>query len=187
MNVNIGVSNRHIHLTKEDFKILFGDEVPQKVKDLVQAGQYASNLTVSIKTEKNTIDNVRLLLPFRNYTQVELSRTDGYTLGIKPPVRMSGDLDGAALVTIVGKCGEVKKNVAIIAQRHIHINPEDRKALGLDFVDKVSVLVGNDKKALLYGVQLKEEANGVLECHIDTDEANANFVNNGDIGQIIMC
>lgn len=186
MNINIGVSNRHIHLNKEDFEVLFKDEVPEKVKDLVQVGQYASNLTVSIKTEKNTIDNVRLLLPLRDYTQVELSRTDGYTLGIKPPVRMSGDLDGAALVTIIGKYGEVTKNAAIVAQRHIHINPEDRNALGLDFIDKVSVVVGNEKKALLYGVQIKEESNGVLECHIDTDEANANFVNNGDIGQIII-
>lgn len=186
MDIQIGVSNRHVHLSQEDFDILFKDEVPRKVKDLVQVGQYASNLTVSIKTEKNTIDNVRLLLPLRDYTQVELSRTDSYTLGIKPPVRMSGDLSDAALVTIVGKYGEVTKNVAIVAQRHIHINPEDRKAMGLDFVDKVSLLVGNDKKALLYGVCLKEEPNGVLECHIDTDDANANFVNNGDIGQIVI-
>lgn len=185
MEVKIGVSNRHVHLSEEDFKILFKDEVPEKVKDLVQIGQYASNLKVSIKTEKNTIDNVRVLLPIRDYTQVEISKTDSYTLGIKPPVRMSGDLDGAALVTIIGKHGELTKNVAIIAQRHIHINPVERKKLGLTDMEKVDVVVGNEKKATLHDVCLKEDPNGVLEFHIDTDDANANFVSNGDLGQII--
>ena len=186
MEVKIGVSNRHVHLSEEDFKVLFRDEIPEKVKDLVQIGQYASNLQVSIKTEKNTINNVRVLLPIRDYTQVEISKTDSHVLGIKPPVRMSGNLDGAALVTIVGKYGEVTKNVAIIAQRHIHINSEDRKELGLVGVEKVDVIVGNDKRSTLHDVYLKEDPNGVLEFHIDTDDANGNFVNNGDLGQIVV-
>lgn len=186
MNVKIGVSNRHVHLSKEDFEILFKDIEPQRVKDLVQVGQYASNLKVSIKTNKDTITNVRVLLPIRDYTQVEISKTDSYLLGIKPPVRMSGDLNGAEEVTIIGEYGEVTKNVCIIAQRHIHINYDDRKRLGLLNIDKVKVKLGNEKTAILNDVYLKEDPNGVLECHIDTDDANANFVNNGDLADIII-
>ena len=121
MKVLLGISNRHVHLTEEDYKILFGELPLEKVKDLVQPGEFASNQKVSIKTEKNIINNVRLLGPLRKYSQVEISKTDSFTLGVKPPVRNSGELDGAAEVTIVGPNGEVTKNCCIIAARHLHI------------------------------------------------------------------
>ena len=186
MNVLLGVSNRHIHLNNEDYKILFGDIQPEKVKDLVQPGQYASNLKVSIKTEKNTINNVRVLMPIRSYTQVEISKTDSYTLGIKPPIRASGDLEGAAPVTIVGPCGEITRNCAIIAERHIHIDPKERERLGFSFINKVSLKVGDEKRAILHDVYFKDNVGAVLECHIDTDDANANLINNGDYAEIIL-
>lgn len=185
MKVRIGVSNRHVHLTEEDYKILFGDTQALKVKDLVQPLQYASNLVVSIKTDKNVINNVRLIMPCRNYTQVELSKTDSFYLGIEPPIRDSGDLEKASVVTIIGDCGEVIKPCAIIANRHIHINKKDRERLGLIGVEKVSFEVGNEKKALLYDVHLKESEDAVLECHLDLDDSNANFIKTGDVGQII--
>ena len=125
MKVLLGISNRHVHLTEDDYKTLFGDEPLEKVKDLVQPGEYASNQKVSIKTEKNVINNVRLLGPLRSYSQVEISKTDSFTLGIKPPVRNSGDLENAAEVTIVGPKGEVTKECCIIAARHLHINTSD--------------------------------------------------------------
>ena len=156
------------------------------MKDLVQPTQYASNLTVSIKTEKNEINKVRVLMPLRSYTQVELSKTDSYTLGINPPIRASGNLDGASVITVVGPCGEITKPCAIIAQRHIHISSSEREELGFSLIDKVSLKLGNEKKALLYDVYFKEDINGVLECHIDTDDANANFIKTGDYAEIII-
>ena len=91
MKVKIGVSNRHIHLCKQDYDILFGDIEMEKIKDLVQLGEFASNMQVEIQTNKSKIAKVRLLGPLRQYTQVELSKTDCYTLGIDAPVRSSGE------------------------------------------------------------------------------------------------
>ena len=185
MKVKVGVSNRHVHLSDEDFKVLFGDIVPERVKDLVQIGQYASNLTVSVKTLKNTLDGVRVIMPNRNYTQVELSKTDSFYLGINPPIRSSGNLEGAEEVTIIGKCGSIKRNCAIIANRHIHINSEDRKKFDLVNVEKVKIEVGSLKRALLYDVYLKESSDAVLECHLDLDDSNSNFITTGDEVEII--
>lgn len=186
MNINIGVSNRHVHLTKEDFFILFGNYDMEKLKDLVQIGEFASNSKVTIKTEKSEIDNVRILGPFRSYTQVEISKTDAYKLGLNPPVRNSGELEGASEITIVGPKGEVTKKSCIIATRHIHINKEDREKLGLISKEYVSVKVGTEKSAILENVFIKESPNGVLEFHIDTDDANANLIKSGDIAEIIL-
>lgn len=186
MDVKIGVSNRHVHLTEEDFFILFNNVKPEKYRKLAQPDQYASNLKVTIKTKKSTIDNVRILIPHRNYTQVELSKTDCYLLGIKPPVRMSGDLTGAEEITIIGPCGEITRKAAIIPKRHIHLNPTERSQLGLTFLEKVSVKLGNDRTAILHDVFLKEDPTSILELHLDTDDANSNFVVTGDLATIII-
>ncbi len=159
MKVNIGVSNHHLHLTKEDYYELFGTYEIENIKDLVQTGEFASSSKVSIKTEKNTIDSLRVLGPFREYTQVEISKTDSYTLGIDPPVRDSGDVKNSAIVTIVGPKGSITKECCIIATRHIHINYIDRVKLGLQNVDKVSVRVGSEKKAILDNVFIKQTPN----------------------------
>ena len=92
MKVILGVSNRHIHLKKEDYKILFGDEPINKVKDLRQPGQFASDKFVTLKNGDRQIEHVRVLGPIRNYTQIEISRTDAYTLKLNPPIRTSGNL-----------------------------------------------------------------------------------------------
>lgn len=185
MGINIGVSNRHVHLSSEDYKVLFGDIEIQKLKDLVQTGEFATNLVVEIETEKAKIGKVRFLGPIRSYTQVEVSKTDCYALGINAPVRASGDLDGAAEITIVGPCGKITKNCAIIANRHLHLNYEDRVKLNLENVEKVSVKVGNEKSAILNEVYVKETPSGVLELHLDTDDANGNLIKTGDIAEII--
>ena len=185
MQVKIGVSNRHIHLCKEDYDILFGNIEMEKVKDLVQIGEFASNLVVEIITPKSKISKVRLLGPLRAYTQVEISKTDCYTLGIDAPVRASGDLSGAEVVTIVGPNGTITRPCAIIANRHLHINHEDRISLGLESVEKIQVKVGSEKTATLDSVYIKESPNGVLELHLDTDDANANLVKSGDLADLI--
>ena len=127
MDVTIGVSNHHVHLCKHDLEILFGNDYELSIKkELVQPGEFASNSLVSIKTEKATIENLRILGPIRNYTQVEISRTDAYKLGINPPARDSGDLEGSAGITIIGPNGSIDlEKGCIIATRHIHLTPED--------------------------------------------------------------
>lgn len=186
MKVPVGVSNRHIHLTEEDLHTLCGDEPMTAIKDLKQPGQYASTLLLTIKTEKSEISNVRVLGPTRPYTQVELSKTDAYKLGIDPPVRESGDLTGASPITITGPVGSVTKKCAIIANRHIHISPEDRKAYNLENVSSVSVKIGGEKGGTLDNVSLKETTPAYFEIHLDTDDANAHLLKNNDELDIIL-
>ena len=107
MQVILGVSNRHVHLKEEDYKILFGDEPLNKVKDLRQPGQFASDKLVTIKNGDREINHVRVLGPIRNYTQVEISKTDAYTLKLNPPIRTSGDLEGSSPITIIGPKGKI--------------------------------------------------------------------------------
>ncbi len=185
MKVLLGISNRHVHLTEEDYKALFNDAPLEKVKDLVQPGEFASNQKVSIKTEKSTINNVRLLGPLRKYSQVEISKTDSFTLGIKPPVRNSGDLENAEKITIVGPYGEVTKNCCIIATRHLHINKEDRIKYNLEGVEKVKVKIESEKSTIFEDVYIKENPNYVLELHLDTDDGNGSLAKTGDEVEII--
>lgn len=182
MKVEIGVSNRHVHLKKDDFIKLFGDVELTKDKDLKQPGQYASIYKLTIKTEKNEIKNVRVMGPLREYTQVEISKTDSYALGLNPPIRTSGDLENSETVTLVGPNGEITTNGCIIANRHIHITEEDKIKYNLK--DNVNVEVKTEKGALLYNVFLKITPDAVLEMHIDTDDANANLIKTGDEGEI---
>lgn len=183
MKVVVGISNRHVHLCQEDIDVLFNDIKIEKTKDLVQPNEYATNQTVTIKTEKGTLDKVRVLNtePVRSYTQVEISKTDSFKLGIKPPVKASGDLDGAETVTIVGPSGEIEKACCIIANRHLHINPTDREKYGLTNIEKVSIGIDTEKSVLFKDVYIKETPNGVLEVHLDTDDGNASLVNTGDM------
>ena len=182
MEVVLGISNKHVHLTEEDYRILFGDEVLGKVKDLVQPGQFSSDKKVTIKTEKASFDGVRLLGPLRSYTQVEISKTDSFKLGIDPPMRNSGDLEGAAVVTIVGPAGEVTKPCCILANRHLHINHKEREELGLLDVDKVKARIVNEKSTVFEDVYLKEDDNFTLELHLDTDDGNGSM---GKTGQMV--
>lgn len=186
MQVTIGISNRHIHLTEEDLKTLCGDIKLEKVYDLNQPGQFASTLKLTIKTDKATIENVRVLGPTRNYTQVELSKTDAIKLGINPPLRESGDLREASPITIIGPCGVITKDCAIIATRHIHIDKVTREKLGLTNVDYVSVKVSGIKGGILNHVSIKETNPAYYEMHLDTDDANAHFLTSESIGEIIL-
>jgi len=185
MKVSIGVSNRHVHLTKEHLYILFGQNYElEKIRDINQPGQFAAKETVTILTEKDSIDYVRVLGPIRSYTQVEISKTDAYYLGINPPVRDSGDLDSASVVTIIGPNGTITKPIAIIATRHIHISPEEMKKRDLEDVKEVSVTFNGEKRITFHNVKIKVEEQGVWELHLDTDDANGSLLKTGDIGII---
>ena len=187
MKVSIGVSNRHVHLKEEHLKILFGDNFElEKRNDLNQPGQFASTSLVTIKTEKSEIQNVRVLGPTRPYTQVELSRTDAIRLGLNPPIRDSGDIEGSCPVTIIGPKGEVNiEEGCIIPTRHIHILPEQAKAYGLEGRKIVDVKLSGEKGGIINNVHLKVNKKSYYELHLDTDDANAHMVKNGDIGEII--
>lgn len=186
MQVILGVSNRHVHLKEEDYKTLFGDEPMNKVRDLRQPGQFASDKFVTLKNEDRQIEHVRVLGPIRNYTQVEISRTDSYTLKVNPPIRTSGDLEGSSPITIVGPKGELNlKEGCILANRHIHISPEEVKKYNLEGVKKVKVKVDGEKGGVLNNVYLKILEPSLLEMHIDTDEGNAFGVKTGDELEII--
>lgn len=186
MQVILGVSNRHVHLKEEDYKILFGDEPLNKVKDLRQPGQFASDKLVTIKNGDREINHVRVLGPIRNYTQVEISKTDAYTLKLNPPIRTSGDLEGSSPITIIGPKGEIDlKEGCILANRHIHISPKEVKKYNLEGVKKVKVKIDGEKGGILNNVYLKILDPSVLEMHIDTDEGNAFNVKTGDILEIV--
>ena len=187
MKISIGVSNRHVHLTKEHLNILFGEGYElEKKNDLTQPGQYASTAVVTIKTDKSEISGVRVLGPLRDYTQVEISKTDAYKLGLNPPVRNSGDLDGSAPITIVGPDGTIDiKEGCIIAARHIHLMPSQVTAYGLEGRETVDVKLGREKGGIITNVYLKTGEKSFFELHLDTDDANAHLVKSGDIGEII--
>ena len=187
MKVSIGISNRHVHLTKEHLNILFGNDFNlEKKYDLNQPGQFASTSTVTIKTEKSEINNVRVIGPSRNYTQVEISKTDSYILGINPPIRNSEDLKGSEKITIVGPKGEIDLDEGcIIATRHIHILPSQVEMYNLDASKPVKVKLNGIKGGIIENVHLKVSDNAFFELHLDTDDANAHLVKNGDIGEIL--
>lgn len=187
MNVSIGVSNRHVHLTKEHLKILFGENYElEKKNDLNQPGQYSSTSTVTLKTDKDKIENVRVLGPIRDYTQVEISKTDAYKLGINPPIRNSGDIKGSSSITIIGPKGKIDLiEGCIIATRHIHILPSQVKAYNLEGIEKVNVKLNGEKGGIITNVYLRVSDESYFELHLDTDDANAHFIKNGDIGEIL--
>ena len=187
MMVSIGVSNRHVHLTKEHLEILFGKGYElEKKNDLTQPGQFASTATLTLKTEKSEIPNVRVLGPVRDYTQVEISKTDSYKLGLNPPVRNSGDLKDSEKITLIGPNGTVNLDFGcIIATRHIHLTKEHIKAYNLEGKECVRVRLSGEKGAILDNVYLKVSDDAYFELHLDTDDANANLIKNKDIGEIL--
>ena len=181
--VPVGVSNRHIHLSAEDLQTLFGPGYTlTPVKDLSQPGQFAckEQLTL-IGPSLRPIEKVRVLGPVRKQSQVEISRTDSYVLKIKPPVRESGDLAGSAPITIVGPCGVVTlQQGCIIANRHIHMSPEEGAAFGLQDGAYVDVDVCDaERRTRFFDVQVRVNPAYRLEMHIDTDDANAAGLVNG--------
>ena len=187
MNIRVGVSNRHVHLLESDYEILFGKNSRlTKRNDLSQDDEFASNDVVTIKTEAGVLNNVRVLGPFRNYTQVEVSRTDSYTLGINPPIRKSGDISSSSQITIIGPNSTLElKEGAIIAERHIHVTKEQLAYYQLDENKPLNILVQGEKPTILNNVKLKVSDNAYFELHLDTDDANACNLRNGDIVDIL--
>ena len=187
-DIPVGISNRHIHLSREHVETLFGKGYElTKIKDLSQPGQYAckEQLTI-IGPSMRPIEGVRVLGPERKSSQVEISRTDSFVLKVKPPVRESGNIAGSAPVTIIGPKGIVTlKEGCIIANRHIHMSEDEGKAFGVVDGQYVDVLMNGERKTMFYDVQIRVHKDFRLEMHVDTDDANAAGVGNGFKAKLI--
>jgi acetate kinase len=184
--IPIGVSAHHIHLSREHLEALFGagHELTPRAP-LAQPGQFASEEQLSLIGPRGRIDRVRVLGPVRNKTQVEISRTEEYRLGIDAPVRMSGDLGGSPGLILEGTEGQVRLEEGVIcAQRHMHMTPEDALRFGLRDGDVVSIRVEGERSVVFGDVAIRVSPKFKLEMHLDTDEANAAQVSNGDFGYL---
>ena len=186
MKVTLGVSNRHVHLTEETYKKLFGNQPLNPVKYLGQPGQFASDKFVTIKNGDRKIDRVRVLGPFRKYNQVEISKTDSYVLKVNPPVRNSGDVKDSEPITLASESAEVFLNEGcIIANRHIHMTKEEAIEYGFMGKEKVSIKIEGEKSGVLNDVYVRIADNSSFELHLDTDDGNAFGLKTGDEIEII--
>lgn len=174
-DIPIGVSNRHIHLSQADLECLFGvGHQLTPLKELSQKGQFACKETLILCGPKGAIEKVRVLGPVRPETQVEVMAGDGFKLGVNAPVRMSGDLKASAPVTLVGPKGSVcLKEGMIVAQRHIHMHPNDAKRFGVENGDCVSLEWSGLRGGVFHNVAIRVSEASTLECHLDVEEANA--------------
>lgn len=181
-DVPVGISNRHIHLSREHVEVLFGKGYElTPCKELSQPGQYAckEQLTI-VGPSLRPIEKVRVLGPVRSSSQVEISRTDSYTLKVAPPVRESGKISGSAPITIIGPKGIVTLSEGcIIANRHIHMSVEDGQRFGVKDNDYVTVDAFGERRTRFYDVQVRVHKDFRLEMHLDTDDANAAGLKNG--------
>lgn len=184
MEVNIGISNRHVHLTKEVYEMLFDEEL-EFVRPLNQPGEFAAEQKLTIVVGDKEITGVRVLGPFRSYNQVEISRKDALTLKINPPVKASGDLEGAVSVTLKTEKGSVILDAGIIAQRHVHMSKEKALELGVQDKQKVQIKIDGERSGII-DAYVKISDNGYFEAHVDTDDACAFLLDNEAKGTLII-
>lgn len=184
--VRIGVSRAHVHLTEAHVQALFGEGHELTVlRELGQAGQFAAKETVNVVGPKGVLQQVRIIGPARKESQVELSRTDTFTVGIDAPIKDSGDLKDTPGCVLIGPKGVVVlEHGCIIARAHIHMLTGDAERLEIKDRDKVSILIKGEKTVCYHDVLVRITDKGLTEFHIDTDEANAAFVDTGDVAMI---
>lgn len=175
LEIPVGVSNRHVHLSQEDLEALFGKGYQlTNTKDLSQPGQYACRETVTVCGPRGAIEKVRILGPVRKQTQVEILAADCFKLGRNCEPRMSGELAGTPGITLVGPMGSVQtKEGLIVAQRHIHMTPQDAVKFGVHDGQTVSIQAEGLRGGIFNHVAIRVTDTSSLECHLDTEEANA--------------
>jgi putative phosphotransacetylase len=188
MMIPVGVSNRHIHLKEEDLVKLFGEGYELTIaKELSQPGEFAANETVKVVGPKGEFPAIRILGPVRKFTQLEISKTDSFTLGVKAPLRSSGNIKGTPGVKLFGPAGELEINEGVIvAERHIHMTPNDAAKFGVVDGEYVSVKTEGERSLIFNQVLIRVKESYALDMHIDTDEANASGLKNGDQVEIIQ-
>jgi len=187
-SIPVEISNHHVHLTRDSLDILYGKDYElSKLRDLSQPGEFASNEQVSIVgANMRVIEKVRILGPLREYTQAELSITDGYFLGLDLPTRISGNIKGSPPITIIGPKGVLTLSEgAIRAARHIHMTPKDAESYQVKNVDKVKVEVSGEHGVTYKDVVIRVSEKSKLAFHLDTDEANAANIKGSGLARIL--
>ncbi|MFC3928978.1 phosphate propanoyltransferase [Streptococcus caprae] len=174
-SIPLGVSNRHIHLSQNDADQLFGQGYEfQRLKELSQPGQYAMQECLLVAGPRGVLEKVRILGPVRSDSQVELLASDCYKIGVQAPLRLSGDVSGTPGCTLIGPKGSVQlSRGCIVAKRHIHMSPVDAKAYGVVDGQEVSLECPGTRRGILQDVTIRVHESFRLECHLDTEEANA--------------
>jgi putative phosphotransacetylase len=187
LTLPIGVSNRHVHLSPEHVEVLFGPGYSlTPLRELSQKGQFAAKETVTLVGPKGIIPNIRILGPSRGASQVEISRTDGFALGVHPEVRLSGNIQGTPGITVVGEKGVVAlQEGLIVAKNHVHMSPEDAVRFHVSHGDSIIVQTLGDRPLLFAEVIIRVSPSFSLDMHIDTDEANAGNLTTGDAVRMI--
>lgn len=184
--VPLEASGRHVHVTKQQAQRLFGHGLTPK-RPLSQPGQYLANERVTVIGPKGEFHNVAVLGPERREAQVEISLTDGRTLGVAPPVRPSGDVQGSPGCTLVGPEGTVELAAGVIAaQRHIHMTPEDARRLGVSDQQTVKLQSFTGRPVIFGDVLVRVSKDFATYVHLDYDEANACGFREGDLGRILL-
>jgi putative phosphotransacetylase len=186
-SVPVGISSRHLHVSQVDLEVLFGKnhELVLK-KNLSQPGQFAAEEVVNVIGLKGQINKVRILGPVRPETQIEISRTDSFVLGISPPLRESGSIAGSAAVVLEGPAGRIElKEGVIVAQRHLHLHTDEAARLGLKDKEWVSVRFDGPRGLIFNNILVRVNPNYAMDLHLDTDEANAAGLANGDQGSVL--
>lgn len=185
--VPVGISNRHVHLSEKDLELLFGTGYQLNMKkDLSQPGQFAAEETVTLIGPKGSLPRVRVLGPIRSQTQVEVTISDCFLLGVKAPVRDSGDLAGTPGITIEGPAGKIDLSQGlIVAQRHLHLQPSEAEKLGLKDKQYIKVQTEGERSVIFEKVLVRVRSDFLMDLHLDTDEANAAGLKNGDLVTII--
>ena len=185
--VPVATSNRHIHLSQADVARLFGTGYQLQVqKELSQPGQYACKETVTLVGPKGKLERVRVLGPARKDTQIEISLTDAFKLGVKAPVRMSGDLKGTPGIQIVGPNATIDvPSGVIVAARHLHASEQQALLFGLANGQEVSLRLDGPRGLILEHVVVRCGKGHDLEVHLDTDEANAAAMKSGTMMELI--
>lgn len=185
--ISVEASGRHVHLSKETIEVLFGKDYElKKAKDLSQPGQYVCEEKVTLIGPKGTIKNVAILGPTRNSTQVEISKTDALILGVKPPVRESGSLEGSASITLAAEATLINiDECVIVAKRHIHVSPDYAELFKIKDKDRVNVEILGDRPLIFKDVVIRVSSDFKTFMHIDYDEANACGYSKGTKARII--
>ena len=183
--VELEASGRHVHVTREQAVTLFGHPLTPK-RPLSQPGQYLANERVTVTGPKGEFKNVAVLGPERKEAQVEISLTDGRALGVQPPVRLSGSVEGSPGAVLTGPCGSVSLSQGVIAaRRHIHMTPEDAARLGVKDKQVVRLQVYTDRPLVFDDTVVRVSREFATYVHLDYDEANACGMRPGDLGRIL--
>ncbi len=183
--VELEASGRHVHVTAQQALSLFGHKLTPE-RELSQPGQFVAKERVTVIGPKGKFENVAVLGPERPEAQVEISLTDGRTLGITPPVRLSGDVAGTPGVVLEGSAGKVELRQGVMAaQRHIHMNSRDAAAMGVKDKQQVRLQTYTDRPVIFDGVMVRIHPSFQTSVHLDYDEANACGFRKGDLGRIL--